>query len=91
LLLNSKTFTFLESDLSMASISDAKPTIPHINDKNTQSDVHASLHSGSQQTSSTGAAEETSSKHLHTVVERTLGETEASYFLPSRESGVNDM
>lgn len=24
-------------------------------------------------------------------VERTMGDTEASYFLPSRESGVNDM
>ena len=75
----------------MASISDARPTPPHINDKNTHGDVHGSLHSGSQQISSAGAAEETSSKYLHTVVERTLGETEASYFLPSRESGVNDM
>lgn len=30
-----------------------------------------------------------SKKHLH--AERKLGETEVSYFLPSRENGVNDM
>lgn len=29
-------------------------------------------------------------QRLHQV-ERQLGETEVSYFLPSRESGVNDM
>jgi DNA-binding FrmR family transcriptional regulator len=73
----------------MASILDAITTTLHINDKKDHSDVHAPLHSISQQISS--ASEEISSKHLHTVVERTLGETEASYFLPSRESGVNDM
>ncbi|KIM47643.1 hypothetical protein M413DRAFT_439312 [Hebeloma cylindrosporum] len=75
----------------MASLSDAMATTLHINDKGAQGDVHAPLHSipNSQQISS--STEEIPSKHLHTIVERTLGETEASYFLPSRESGVNDM
>ena len=31
----------------------------------------------------------TPKKHLH--IERKLGDTEVSYFLPSRENGVNDM
>ena len=62
----------------------------HINDKKNHSNVHARLHSILQQIPS--ATEDITSKHLHTeVVERTLGETEASYFLPWRESGVNDM
>jgi len=65
----------------MASASDAIVATPHDNDKKAHSDVHAPvLHSVNTKTSST---------HLH--IERPLGETEASYFLPSRESGVNDM
>ena len=67
----------------MASTSDAIVATLHANDKKTHSDVPVPLHSVSTN------SQQVSSNHLH--IERTLGETEASYFLPSRESGVNDM
>jgi len=70
----------------MASISNAMAAV---DDKNAHNDA---LHSITNLQQLSSAIDEISSERSPTrVVSRALGETEASYFLPSRESGVNDM
>jgi hypothetical protein len=77
------------ADPPMASMSNAKATSSHVDDK--KSNGQAPFHSITNLQQLSSAIEEISPKRSPTLVQRSLGETEASYFLPSRESGVNDM